>query len=114
MVWLLEFFRGPIILLSQRTNDKLQLRELLVGDCPATKNLFSDGLVRNNECVRQHALSHLTSTQGLQAARYFLCVLPAVERRNANVSFALCAETGAGCDDDIQLRQHPIEHLPAR
>jgi hypothetical protein len=55
-----------------------------------------------------------TRLQFFQPARYFFRVLPAVECRNANVTFALRAKTGTRCDDDIQHPQHSIEHLPAR
>src|SRR5207245_708021 len=53
------------------------------------------------------------ASQSFQTPRHFLGVFPAVERGDAKVTFALCAETRARCDHDIQLAQHPVEQLPA-
>ena len=52
--------------------------------------------------------------QLLEASCDFLRVLATVECGDANVTFALRAESRAGRDDHIHLVQHSVEHLPAR
>jgi hypothetical protein len=49
-----------------------------------------------------------------QPARDFLCILPTVEGGNPEEPFATGAEAAAGRDDNVQILQHPVEHLPAR
>jgi len=72
---------------------------------------------RRQSCVRefgsQTKLSASRASQRFQTPRHFLRVFPAVERRDAKVTFALCTETRARRDDDVQLAQHPVEQLPA-
>src|ERR1039457_1232464 len=52
--------------------------------------------------------------QFLQPARDFLRVGAAVERADAEITFALRAETGAGRDDHVRVAENSVERLPAR
>src|SRR4051812_35362614 len=49
-----------------------------------------------------------------QPPSHFLGILPAIESGNPKVTFAARAETTARSNHDIQVAQHPVEHLPAR
>src|SRR4051812_47852399 len=47
-------------------------------------------------------------------SRDFVGIRAGVESADAEVAFAGGAEAAAGGDDDVQLLEHAVEHLPAR
>ncbi len=79
------------------------------------RECYAPGLDRNESSSGSPIRQAITSCyQTLQSPRHFFSVFAAVERRNADVTFALRAESRAGCDDHVDLVQHSIEHLPTR
>src|ERR1700737_2927834 len=63
------------------------------------------------------ARSKQTSSGSLkmpQAAPSFFRVLATIERRYSDVTLALCAESASRRNNNVQIIQHMIEHLPAR
>ena len=100
-----------VLVAGHQKTKPIQLRQILTGSAHAD---FRKS--RNFTCLSSADKRSLRalSLQFLQTTRNFLRVRPAVESGNPKITFALRAEPAARCDDDVQIVQHSVEHLPAR